>query len=113
MALKLSILLQYVRICVMPFETRLCYALIGILIVQSLTLAGIHLGLCRPFYALWTADVEGAVCLDRTMVYFAQLGITIAMDFLVLVAPLFIIRHLSLPWIPKLMILIVLSFGCM
>jgi hypothetical protein len=113
MALKLSILLQYVRISVMAFEKRLCYVLIGILIAESLALIGIHFGLCRPFYALWTSNVEGIVCLNRTNVYYAQLGITIAMDFLVLVAPLFIIRHLSLPWIPKLMILIVLSFGCM
>ncbi|KAK4149683.1 hypothetical protein C8A00DRAFT_18663 [Chaetomidium leptoderma] len=113
MALKLSILLQYVRISVMPFEKRLCYALIAILITQSLTVVGIHLGLCMPFHALWTPNVKGAVCLDRMTVYYAQLGITIAMDVLVLVAPLFILRHLSLPWIQKFLILIVLSFGGM
>ncbi|KAH6846975.1 hypothetical protein B0I37DRAFT_134899 [Chaetomium sp. MPI-CAGE-AT-0009] len=113
MALKLSILLQYVRISVMAFERTICYVIIGILITQSLTLAGIHLGLCRPFYALWTPNVEGAVCLNRATVYYAQLGITIGMDFLVLIAPLFILRHLSLPWTQKFMILIVLSFGGM
>jgi hypothetical protein len=113
MTLKLSILLQYVRISVMRFEKTLCYIIIAILIAQSLTLAGIHLGLCRPFYALWQPNVEGAVCLNRTMVYYAQLGITIAMDFLVLIAPLFILRHLTLPWIQKFLILIVLSFGGM
>jgi hypothetical protein len=113
MALKLSILLQYVRISVMPFEKTICYVLIGILVSQSLAIAGIHLGLCRPFYALWTSNVEGAVCLDRTKVYYAQLGITIAMDFLVLIAPLFILRHLTLPWMQKFLILMVLSFGGM
>jgi len=79
----------------------------------SLAMIGTHLALCRPFHALWTPNVPGAVCLNRTMVYYAQLSLTIVMDFGVLVAPLFILRHLSLPWIQKLMILVVLSFGGM
>ncbi|KAK3987364.1 hypothetical protein QBC44DRAFT_121479 [Cladorrhinum sp. PSN332] len=113
MALKLSILLQYVRISVMGFEKWLCYAIIAVLIGQSLAFIGTHLGLCKPFYALWTANVQGAVCLDRARVIYTQLGMTIAMDFLVLLVPLFILRHLSLPWTHRLMILIVLSFGGM
>ncbi|KAK3986154.1 hypothetical protein QBC44DRAFT_248882, partial [Cladorrhinum sp. PSN332] len=113
LTLKLSILLQYVRISVMSFEKWLCYAIIVVLISQSLAFVGIHLGLCRPFYALWTANVPGAVCLDRAKVINMQLGMTIAMDFLVLLAPLFILRHLSLPWTHRLLILIVVSFGGM
>lgn len=113
MALKLSILLQYVRISVMPFEKWFCYIIIAILIAQSLAIVGTYFAFCRPFYSLWTPNVPGAVCLDRTMVYYAQLGMTIVMDFGVLVAPLFILRHLRLPWGQKLMILVVLSFGGM
>ncbi|KAK4164743.1 hypothetical protein QBC43DRAFT_288649 [Cladorrhinum sp. PSN259] len=113
MLLKLSILLQYLRISVMAFEKWICYAIIVVLMSQSFAFAGVHLGMCRPIYASWTADVPGAVCLDRAMVVNMQLGMTIAMDFLVLLAPLFILRHLSLPWTQKLMILVVLSFGGM
>jgi hypothetical protein len=113
MALKLSILLQYVRISVMPFEKHFCYTIIAILIAQSIAMAVTHLSLCRRFHALWTPNVPGTVCLDRTVVYFAQLGLTIGMDFAVLIAPLFILRHLTLPWIQKIMILVVLSFGGM
>jgi len=113
MALKLSILLQYVRISVMSFEKRFCYVIIAILIAQSLSMVATHLALCRPFYSLWTPNVPDKVCLDRTKVYYAQLGMTIVMDFAVLVAPLFILRHLRLPWVQKLMILVVLSFGGM
>ena len=113
MALKLSILLQYVRISVMAFEKWLCYGIIAILIAESLAFAGIHLGLCRPFHALWTANVPGAVCLDRSRVLYVQLGVTIAMDFLVLLAPVFTLRHLSLPWTQKLVLVLVLSFGGM
>ena len=113
MALKLSILLQYVRICVMTFEKRLCYTIIAVLVGQSAAMVGTHLGLCTPFHALWTPNVPGAKCLDRTTVYYAQLGMTIATDFLVLIAPLFILRHLRLPWIQRLFFLVVLSFGGM
>ncbi len=63
--------------------------------------------------ALWTANVPGATCLNRATLYYVQLAFNISMDFLVLVVPLFILRHLSLPWIQRLIILIVLSFGAM
>ncbi|KAK0740039.1 hypothetical protein B0T18DRAFT_417099, partial [Schizothecium vesticola] len=97
----------------MSFEKRFCYVIIAILIAQSLSMVGTHLALCRPFYSLWTPNVPDMVCLDRTKVYYAQLSMTIVMDFSVLVAPLFILRHLRLPWVQKLMILVVLSFGGM
>ncbi|KAK4150483.1 hypothetical protein C8A00DRAFT_36920 [Chaetomidium leptoderma] len=88
---------KYARISVILFEKYLCYGLIVVLVVQSLTLCGIHLGLCTPFHALWTPNVPGATCLNRTTVYYVQLSLTIATDFIVLVVPLFILRHLSLP----------------
>ena len=109
--LKSSILLQYLRISVMPFERRLCYALVAFLVAQSLAMIIVHLSLCMPFKALWTPKIPGARCLNRTAVYFAQLGFTIAMDFVVLIAPLFILRHMRRPWPQKLLISIALAFG--
>ena len=95
----------------MPFERRLCYALIAFLIAQSLTMVIIHLSLCTPFEALWAPNIPGARCVNRTAVYFVQLGFTIAMDFVVLIAPLFILRHMRRPWPQKLLISIALAFG--
>ncbi|KAK4169858.1 hypothetical protein QBC43DRAFT_198682 [Cladorrhinum sp. PSN259] len=109
----LSIMLQYVRISVMPFEKWICYAITAIIIAQSLTMGTINFILCTPFHAMWDRKVPGAKCLNITMIWYAQLGLTICTDFLVLTAPLFILRHLRLPWIQKLAISIVLSFGGM
>ena len=112
MFLKLSILLQYLRISVMSLEKRLCQALIVILVAETLALAITHLCLCTPFEALWSSNVPGAKCLNRTVVYFAQLGITIAMDFIILIVPLFILRHLHLKfWRQRLPLSLVLAFG--
>ena len=96
MFLKLSMLLQYLRISIMPLEKRLCYALIVILVGESLALSITHLCLCTPFEAMWSSNVPGSRCLNRTLVYFVQLGLTIAMDFVILFAPFIILRHLNL-----------------
>lgn len=106
MALQLSIMLQYARISVLPFERHICYrySIIAIIIAQFLALTVVHLCLCRPLYPLWTPNIPGAVCLDRRTIGYTVLSFNISMDFLVLIAPLFILRHLSLPWVQKLII---------
>lgn len=110
--LKLSILLQYLRISIMPLERRLCYTIIAVLVGETIALSVTHLCLCTPFEALWTPGLPGAKCLNRTAVYYAQLGITIGMDFVILIAPLFILRHLKLRfWRQRLVLSIVLAFG--
>jgi hypothetical protein len=110
--LKLSILLQYLRISIMPLERRLCYTIIFVLTAETIALSVIHLCLCTPFEAMWTPNLPGAKCLNRTIVYYVQLSITIAMDFIILIAPLFILRHLKLRfWRQRLLLSIVLAFG--
>ena len=95
----------------MPLEKRLCYVLIAILITQSVALIITHMCLCIPFRALWTMNIPGAKCANRTVVYFIRIGFNIAMDFAVLVAPASILRHLHLPWPQMLLIGTFLAFG--
>ena len=113
MAAKLSIMLQYIRISVMPFEKWICYAITAVIVGQCLSMGTVNFVLCTPFPAMWDHGVPGAKCLDITKIWYAQLGMTICTDFLVLTAPVFILRHLRLPWNQKLAISVVLSFGGM
>ncbi|KAH8696769.1 hypothetical protein GQ44DRAFT_634273 [Phaeosphaeriaceae sp. PMI808] len=107
----LSIMLQYVRISVMPVEKRLCYIIITILVIQNISMIVVQLSLCSPFEALWNRHLPGAKCLNTTTTYTVTLSLIIAMDFSILILPASILRHLTLRWHQKLVIAIVLSFG--
>ncbi len=60
--LKLSILLQYVRISIMPSDRRLCYVLIAILCTGYLVFIVMRMARCVPFQAQWNPDIPGAKC---------------------------------------------------
>ncbi|KAK3368483.1 hypothetical protein B0H63DRAFT_488550 [Podospora didyma] len=111
MFLKLSIVLSYVRISVMAFERRLCYVLISLVGLSYLVLLSVSLARCIPFQAIWTPDIPGATCLNTTMLFFAGQGHCLAMDLIILVVPLFILRHLSAPWRQRVLLVIVVGFG--
>lgn len=113
MFVKLSILLHYTRISVMAFERRLCYVLIGILLSGYVAVIILSMLRCIPFQALWVPNIAGAKCLDTTKLFLAVQSHTLAMDFIILLAPLFILRHLTLPWTQRLLLVIVVGFGGM
>jgi hypothetical protein len=113
MFLKLSIILHYTRISVMAFERRLCYAIIGVLLAGHLAYLSTSLARCIPFQAIWTPNIPGARCLDTTILFFVGQSWSLAMDIIILVAPLFILRHLSIPWKQRALLVIVVGFGGM
>jgi len=104
-------MLQYLRISVMPLEKRLCYIIISILVIQNVSMIVVHLNLCSPFEALWNRNLPGAKCLNSTLVYTVTLSLIIFTDFVILLVPAPILKHLTLRWYQKLAIGIVLSFG--
>lgn len=108
---KLSISLQYLRVSVMRFEKRLCYILISFVVLQSITYSVLTFTLCSPIQAMWNRHIPGTKCVNTTVAYEVGLILTIAMDFAILLLPVFILRHLTLRWYQKLVIAIVLSFG--
>ncbi|KAM7220299.1 hypothetical protein V8F06_004265 [Rhypophila decipiens] len=113
MSLKLSIALHYTRVSVMPFEKRLCYALVALVLGGYTAVLVVQFIRCIPFYAIWTPNVPGAKCLDTTASFLAVQAHTLAMDFIILLVPLVILRHLNIPWRQKVVLVIVLGFGGM
>lgn len=111
--LKLSILFQYLRISVMAFEKRLCYFFVAILGCGFLACFILALTTCIPLYALWTRNVPGAVCLNTTITFSASQIWIISMDFIILIGPLFILRHLTIPWPQRVLLGFILALGAM
>ncbi|KAH8727360.1 hypothetical protein GQ44DRAFT_677808 [Phaeosphaeriaceae sp. PMI808] len=108
---KSSIMLQYVRISVMRFEKRLCYAILVFVVIQHLTTIVVNFNYCRPFEALWNPRLPGAKCLNWAAMSYASLSLIIAMDIIILILPAFILRHLTLRWYQKFGVAIILSLG--
>ncbi|KAK3360700.1 hypothetical protein B0T25DRAFT_536204 [Lasiosphaeria hispida] len=111
--LKLSILLQYVRIGVMPSDRRLCYVLIAVLCTGYLVFIVMRMARCVPFQAQWNPDIPGAKCFfSSTWFSFPSQAWNMAMDLVILLLPLFILRHLkNAPLLHRALIGVVLAFG--
>jgi len=94
----------------MAFERRLCYVLIGILTTGYIVVIVLSMVRCIPFEALWT-PIPGAKCLNTTQLFLAIQSHTLAMDFIILLAPLCILRHLTIPWAQRVLLIVVVGFG--
>ncbi|KAL8409585.1 hypothetical protein RB594_007870 [Gaeumannomyces avenae] len=108
---KLSIVFQYIRISVMDLEKRFCYALSAILCCGFLASFVLTFVTCIPFYAMWTPNVPGAVCLNTTASFTANQVYLIIMDFAIFVGPFFILRHLTIPWPQRILLGFIISLG--
>lgn len=113
MFLKLSIALHYTRVSVMAFEKRLCYGLTGLVVLSYTAVIILTFLRCIPFYAIWTPGVPGAKCMNVMSTFLAFQAHTLAMDFIILLVPIVILRHLNIPWRQKVVLVIVLGFGGM
>lgn len=112
--LKLSILLQFNRISVLPFERRLFQGVIAINCLGYaifIVLRGVR---CLPVEAQWVAveKIPGARCLfPSTWFIFASQVWNLVMDLVILVGPLVVLRHSNAPVLQRVLIGIVLGFG--
>ncbi|KAK4120630.1 hypothetical protein N657DRAFT_579277 [Parathielavia appendiculata] len=108
----LSILLQYARISVLPSEKRICQILITALCTGYLIFIVLRMVRCIPFHALWTPGIPGARCIyNNTWFMFASQGWNMAMDFVILLSPLYILRHSNAPLRQRVLLGVVLAFG--
>jgi len=109
---KLSILLQYVRIGVMPSDKRLCYTLITILCAGYSVFIVMRMVRCIPFSAQWDPTVPGAKCFFTVTWFTFPFQIwNMVMDIVVLLVPVFILRHLNVPLLHRALIGVVLALG--
>ncbi|KAK4150341.1 hypothetical protein C8A00DRAFT_18110 [Chaetomidium leptoderma] len=109
----LSILLQYARVSVMPSDKRLCHVLIAVLCTGYLVFIVLRMVRCIPFHAQWTPGIPGARCdiYNNTWFMFASQGWNMVMDFVILLTPLYILRHSNAPLRQRVLIGVVLAFG--
>lgn len=109
---KLSVLLQYARVSVLPSDKRLCRISIAVLCTGYLIFIVLRMVRCIPFHALWTHGVPGALCIyNNTWFMFASQGWNMIMDFVILLGPLYILRHSNAPLKQRVLLGVLLALG--
>jgi len=110
--LKLSILLQYVRISVTEWDRRMCKGLIAVLCTGYVVFIVLRMVRCVPIEAQWTVKLPGARCFfNSTWFMFASQAWNMVMDFVILVVPMVVLRHSRAPFLQRVLIGVVLAFG--
>jgi hypothetical protein len=109
--LKMSIMLQYFRVATLPWEKRLCFAIIAVIVAGYLAMQVASMVRCVPFEAHWNPKYPGAKCINSTAFFFATQALNIAMDLIILFGPLVILRHSTAPLPQRLFFGVALAFG--
>jgi len=110
--LKLSILLQYTRVSVLPLDRRLFQGAIAINCIGYATFIVLRAVRCLPFESQWIPGMPGARCLfQSTWFVFASQAWNMVMDFVILLGPFLVLRHSNAPVLQRVLIGIVLAFG--
>lgn len=107
---KLSILLQYLRIATDPPVRLFCW--ISIYFTVAVCIEALIGGLlqCLPIAKFWDDRIPGK-CINKTAFYYANAAISIVQDVSLVVLPFFMLKHLLMPRKEKICLMIILGFG--
>lgn len=107
---KVSIILQYLRIAVARAVRIGCYAFLAFVVAYGIETFFSGLFTCVPVSKFWNAATPGR-CINDDALYFANAGINIFQDFCLIIFPVFILRKLVLPRREKISLVLILGLG--
>jgi hypothetical protein len=97
MALKTSILFQYLRFFVHQTFRQLAWALMAFVLVGGSALLLTSSLSCLPVAFNWDKTIPGGYCINQPPVWYTMAGFTIVTDIAVLVLPMPVLKSLHLP----------------
>ncbi|KAN0115321.1 hypothetical protein V8E51_004865 [Hyaloscypha variabilis] len=95
--IKLSILQLYLRISPEPKFRTAVYLVMAIVIGYNLGSALVNLFSCNPIAKSWDLSITSGSCINRPIFYFANAGLNIGTDFIMIVLPVPMLWNLRLP----------------
>ncbi|KAH7075445.1 hypothetical protein BKA63DRAFT_297331 [Paraphoma chrysanthemicola] len=95
--IKVSILIQYLRIFPVRRFQKYCFLVLGVVIAYgSWTVFG-NIFLCSPIASFWDKSINSnGHCIDRMVVWFANAGVNIALDMIIFLLPWPLTRTLQI-----------------
>lgn len=107
---KISILLQYLRVFVNKYFKIVCYVLIATVTACSLWAIFSGFFMCAPVQHFWDKTIEGT-CLNRLGVWYSAAGVNAATDFATAILPLPLVSSLPISKQQKILLMVVFGFG--
>jgi hypothetical protein len=95
--IKLSILQLYLRISPDGKLRATVSLLIAIVVGYNLGSAPVNLFSCDPIARTWDFSISIGSCINRPVFYFANAGLNIGTDLIMIVLPILMLRNLHLP----------------
>lgn len=93
---KLSIAVQYYRVFRTPALQRLLQGVFVFLVIYGLWAVLGTIFTCYPVSKYWDFTVQGGKCLDRNAITYANAGINIATDVVLLAIPIPLLKNLQI-----------------
>ncbi|KAH8651412.1 hypothetical protein BX600DRAFT_102377 [Xylariales sp. PMI_506] len=118
MAIKASIAIFLLRICVQKIHKMIIWVVIGITEVYSLFFFLLFVLQCRPtnlFWLRYTSDPPSGSCLDASVVsnaFYAYSAISCLTDWTYSVLPIFLVAKLQMDTKVKISVVLILAAGC-
>lgn len=107
---KISILLQYLRVFVQKNFRIICYILMVMVTTCSLWAIFSGFFMCTPVHHFWDRTVDGE-CLNRLGVWYSAAGVNAATDFATAILPLPLVSTLPISKQQKILLMVVFGFG--
>jgi hypothetical protein len=107
---KISIVLQYMRIFTQKKIQKLCFIMIGILIVYGIWTIFGSFFMCLPVAYFWDKTIDGH-CMNQLAFWFSNSALNITTDILVFAFPMPLLHALQLPRNQKIGLMIIFAFG--
>lgn len=107
---KVSILLQYLRVFVNKNFRIICYVLIALVAACSLWAIFSGIFMCIPVRHFWDSQVRGE-CMNRVGVWYSAAGVNAATDFATAILPLPLVGSLPISKQQKILLMVVFGFG--
>ncbi|KAH7399125.1 hypothetical protein DE146DRAFT_523894 [Phaeosphaeria sp. MPI-PUGE-AT-0046c] len=110
--IKISILVQYLRIFPVRRFRLSCYCLLAIVAASGTWAVSSNIFTCNPVAFAWSETMLKGYCMDRKLLWYTNACLNIALDLTILLLPMPLIHRLQIPQAQKrgLVMMLAVSF---
>jgi hypothetical protein len=110
MAVKASLLFQYLRFFVHRKYRLAAWGMLGVIIIGGVILSALQMFQCRPVAYLWDKTLSGT-CTKAQAEWYTNAGFNLATDIACLALPIPVLLRLQLPKKQKISLVLVFLLG--
>jgi len=108
---KSSIIFLYLRIFVGPRIRMACFIVLGFVIAYGIELFVAGIFTCTPVQFFWDKTIPGGTCINEKAAWYANAGINMVSDFVIILLPMPAIKKLNMPRRQKIGLMLILAVG--